>query len=382
MTKNVNKNCSTWVEIDKSALFHNLKQFIRLAGEKAKICPIIKSNAYGHDMTQAAKTLQNQPIWGFGVVNLEEALLLRQQGVKKPILVLSYANADLAAAIKADIAFSVYSLSFAQKLNQLASRLRKKVSIHVKVDVGTSRLGILPNHLFYFLDELKKLNHIKIKGLFSHLADSENQDWKFTYQQLHDFEKIIEVIEKAGFKIPLKHLSCSAAALGSSETHFDLIRLGISLYGLWPSESARRRARKNYPWLFLKPSLTWSAKIIQIKNLPKNTLIGYGGTYKTTKPIKLAVLPVGYWEGYDRRLSNKGEVLIKGRRCPILGRVCMNMMMVDVSRLKNLKVGERAVLIGQSENKNITADELAAKIDTINYEVVTRINPLIPRIYV
>ena len=382
MPKIKNKNFATWVEIEKSALFHNLNQFIRLAGHQAKICPIIKSNAYGHDMVQTAKTLQNQPIWGFGVVNLAEALILRQQGIRKPILVLSYVNADLAAGIKNNIVFSVYSLTFAKQLNQIAGRLRKKVLIHVKVDVGTSRLGILPEQVIDFLNELKSLSHVKIDGLFSHLADSENQDWKFTYKQLRDFENIIDKTEKAGLKIPLKHIACSAAALGDPATHFNLIRLGLSLYGLWPSLACRRRAKKNYSWFSLKPALSWYAKIIQIKNLPKNTLIGYGGTYKTRKPIKMAVLPLGYSEGYDRGLSNKGEVIVVGRRCPILGRVCMNMIMVDVSRLKNVKVGERATMIGRDGKEEITAEEMAAKIGTINYEVVTRINPLIPRIYV
>lgn len=382
MTKYQDNNLATWVEISKSALLNNLDQFTKLAGKAVKICPIIKSSAYGHDMGQAAKTLQNRPIWGFGVVNLVEALLLRRQGVRKPILVLSYVNADLKTGIKQNISFSVYSLTFAEKLNRLGKKLSKRVNIHLKIDVGTSRLGLLPQEMPVFLSKIKSFKNLKIEGMFAHFADSESLDWNFTLKQLVLFNKVIRQAENEGFKIPVKHMACSAAALGSKNTHFNMIRLGLSLYGLWPSDAIRRRAEKKYNWLSLKPALSWHTKIIQIKKLPKGSLIGYGGTYKTNKPVKLAVLPVGYYEGYDRRLSNKGEILVKGARCPVLGRVCMNMMMIDVSKIKNLKAGERATLIGKQKNIEITADELAEKINTINYEVVARINPLIPRLYV
>ncbi|MFA5070152.1 MAG: alanine racemase [Patescibacteria group bacterium] len=381
MAEAKNKYLSTWVEISKSALLHNLDQFIRLAGKMAKICPIVKSNAYGHDMCQTAKTLQKRPIWGFGVVNLEEGLLLRKNGIRKPILVLGYVNGDLKEGIQKNLAFSVYSLDLARQLNILALKQNKKVNIHLKVDVGTSRLGILPADLKNDIKEIKKLSNLRIEGIFSHLADSENKDWSFTRKQLRLFDKIIGLAEGRDQRIPLKHIACSAAALGSSDSLYDLIRPGISLYGFWPSRACRLKASKIYPWLSLKPALSWQTKIIQIKKLPPNTNIGYGRTFKTNRTVKLAVLPVGYAEGLDRRLSNKGEVLISGRRCPILGRVCMNMVMVDVSAVKKVRPGDKATLIGRQGRAEITAEELAADQNTINYEVVTRINPQVKRIF-
>ena len=200
--------------------------------------------------------------------------------------------------------------------------------------------------------------------------------------QLKQFNEILFELVKKRIDIPYKHFACSAAALVDSRTHFNLIRLGLSLYGLWPSPLAKKSALKKYPWLKLIPALTWKTKVVQVKEIPRGTKVGYGCSYVAKKKIKMAILAVGYWEGYDRGLSNKGTVIINNISCPVIGRVCMNLTIVDVSRVDNVKFGDAAVLIGRMGPKSISAQDVAEKIDTINYEIVTRINPILPRIFV
>jgi len=375
-------NLQTWVEISKSAIRHNLRQFLKITQKRAKIAPVLKANAYGHGLVECAYLLKNTPIWGICLVNLSEALILRNFGYLGRILVLSFADEDLYLALNKDITFSIYRLNFAKKLNNLAAKRKKRVKVHIKLDVGTNRLGIRVEEVVSFVKKLKSLKNLEIEGLFSHFADSESQDWRFTRFQIKKFNQAIKLLEKEGINIPLKHIACSAAAISSEETHYNLIRPGLSIYGLWPSPATRSKASRHFKNFTLKPALSWYTKIIQIKDVPAGSFVGYGRTYRTYKKTKIAVLPVGYWDGYDRRLSNKSFVLIKGRRCPVIGRVCMNMFMVDVSQLPQVRVGDKVTLIGQQGKEEITADELAALIGTINYEVTTRINPLIPRIYV
>ena len=223
---------------------------------------------------------------------------------------------------------------------------------------------------------------LNLRGVFTHYAASEDGDQTFTNQQTEKFTKVIDALEKQGINIPFKHAACSAATMINRQTRFNLIRPGIALYGLWPSPETKFLSGVKNKNIDLCPALTWKTRIIQVKNLPGRTTIGYDRTYQTKKKTKLAILPVGYWDGYDRKLSNCGEVLIGGRRCPVRGRVCMNLTMVELPARLRAKVGDEAVLLGRQGKEEITAEELAQKIGTINYEVVTRINPLIIRKYV
>jgi len=230
---------------------------------------------------------------------------------------------------------------------------------------------------------IKKYPQINIEGIYTHYANIEDTtNHSYARQQLKRFKEAIELLKKNGIKIPLKHTACSAAVILFPETYFDMVRLGISMYGLWPSPetfvSAKEKSRK----LNLEPALTWKTKIAQIKQIKAGTPISYGLTERVSQDSKIAVLPIGYWDGYDRKLSGIGNVLIRGRRCKVLGRVCMNMIIVDVSHISDVKLEDEVVLLGKQESEEITADELAQKIGTINYEVVTRINPLIPRIVI
>jgi len=234
-----------------------------------------------------------------------------------------------------------------------------------------------------FIKKVKKLPGLNLSGIFTHYASSEDSDQNFTNQQTDKFTRVIDALEKQGIVIPFKHAACSAAAIINRQTRFNLIRLGITLYGLWPSPDTKFLSDVKNRRIDLQPALTWKTRIIQIKNLSAHTTIGYDRTYQTKKKIKLAILPVGYWDGYDRKLSNCGEVLIGGQRCLVRGRVCMNLTMVEIpDTIISPKVGDEAVLLGRQGKDEISAEELAQKIGTINYEVVTRINPLIIRQYI
>lgn len=373
---------TTWVEIKKQAILYNLRQFRKLIGPKVKLMAVVKSEAYGHGMIKVARIVQKGADW-LAIVNLQEALGLRKAGIKAPVLVLSYWQPDLAnLAIKKNIDLVVYSLAQAKLLSRLAKKLKKKAFVHIKVDTGTSRMGISVDKALEFFRKIKKLPGVEIRGVFTHYASSEEYNQTYTNWQTERFKKLLNQLEKEGSQPLLVHAACSASTIVNPGTHFDMARIGISMYGLWPSEETERLAKAQKIPFKLKPVLSWYARIVQIKTLPKNTCVGYGCTYKTKKKTKIAIVPVGYYEGYDRHLSKKGEVLIHGRRCKLLGQVCMNLTIVDVTRISNVRVGDRVVLIGKDRKEKITAKELAKKIGTINYEIVSRINPNIPRIYV
>ncbi len=372
------KESFSWLEINKSALIFNLKQYRRIIGPKIKLMAIIKSNAYGHGMVGVAKIIEPKVDW-FGVVNLAEALELRKNKIRRPILVLSYySKNDLKDAILKNVSLVIYNLDRAKLLSRLGKELRRTARIQIKIDTGTSRLGILGQDAGEFIRQVQKLPNLKIEGVFSHFAASE-ENQSYTQKQLEQFNKVLAEFETAD-QI-LKHFASSAATLIRKDSHYNLIRLGIALYGLWPSDQTRKDTLKKYPWFKLEPALTWKTKIIQIKNLPARTYVGYGCSYRTKRKTKLAILPIGYWEGFDRHLGNQGEVLIGGQRCPILGRICMNLTMVDATEVKNVKENNEVVLIGRQGQEEIRAEDLARKVGTINYEVVTRINPLLPRLY-
>jgi len=371
-------NPLVWVEIGKSALSHNLKQFKKIIGPQVRLMAVVKSNAYGHGLLEIAKLCDSSREVGMlCTVNLSEALILKQKGIKKPILVLSYYSLDkkeITKAIKQKIHLAVYDSRQYRYLNNLAGKLKRKAKIHFKVDTGTSRLGLTAEESLAEIKKIIRLKYLQLAGLFTHLATAEETNQSFTKRQTALFSKLIGQLDRNNIFIPLKHAACSAAILLNKAGHFDAVRLGLSLYGLWSLEDGQK-IKKKYP---LKPVLSWKARVIQVKEISKGGTVGYGRTYRAKKKIKIAILPVGYNEGYDRKLSSRGEVLIKGAKCKVLGRVCMNLIMVDVSG-KDVKVNDEAVLIGRQGRVEITVEELAEKIGTINYEAITRINPLLPR---
>ncbi len=371
----------TWVEINKNNLLHNLEQFKKLVGDNVKIMGVVKANAYGHGLIEVADVISEKVDW-FGVDSLSEALKLREIGLKKPILVLGYTELkDLKEAVKNNISLTVYNKETIEKLGKIPihnPNLNPK--IHIKIETGTARQGVLENEILEFIKFVKQYPSIEIQGISTHYANIEDTtDSSFAKAQLEIFSRVAEILKKEGVT-PLRHTACSAATILFPETRFEMVRLGISMYGIWSSKETKAVAKNKNLELDLKPALTWKTIIAQIKNLPAGTPVGYGLTERVSRDSKIAILPIGYYDGYDRKLSSIGNVLIRGKRCKVLGRVCMNMIIVDVTDLQKVELEDEVVLLGRQGKEEISAEDLAQKIGTINYEVVTRINPLILRI--
>ena len=368
---------ATWVEIDATAFAHNIALYKSTVGS-ALFAPVIKSNAYGHDIEQIALLCdKNIHVDYLCVVALSEAIFLRTRGIRKPLLVLSILDSDFEHLAELDIATVVYDLATAQKINTIGARYSKKISIHVKVDTGLSRLGFLYSDAVKNIIFLHELPFITLQGIFTHFASSESSDTTFTTLQLDRFQNILMQLNLAGIDIPLRHTSCSAAITAHPKSHYNFVRAGVGIYGLWPSPENKYRTQNSYPEFSLQSVLSWKTRIIQIKEIPLGSSVGYDQTHHVSRATRIAILPVGYWDGFDRRFSNNGIVIIHGQAAPILGRIAMNLCMVDITML-HAEVGDVVELLGNAAD--ITADALAQRCDTINYEVVTRINPLLPRI--
>lgn len=374
---------ASWVEISSAALAHNILQYRAIIGPQRQLAVVIKSNAYGHGMLEVARVCETQPAvdW-LCVVSLSEALQLRHAGIKKSILVLSYIDADLVEAVRYDIDLVLYDQQTLQELAAHAVRLQKMVHVHVKVDTGLSRLGLLPDEAFSLIMQAQELPFVKVRGLFTHLAESEKNQSSFVNGQLARFAELREKLVAHGITIPWIHFSCTAALVSVLDDSYTFGRFGLGLYGLWPSKENRLCAQERFPAMQLKPVLTWKAKIVQIKRVAAGNFVGYARTFKTERDSVLAVLPIGYWEGYDRKLSNQGLVLINNQVAPVVGRISMNITIIDITDIDHasLAVGQEVILLG--DHSEISAEAMAAKAGTINWEVVTKINPLLPRVMV
>lgn len=377
----------TWVEISKSALRNNLNVFKRRIGKDVSIMAVVKANAYGHGLIEIAKTAQQEGIEWFGVDRVEDGVLLRANGIKGHVLLMGYmVPANLEIALKHDLSFVAYEQEIIVRLRQLSKKgLLKKypAKIHLKIETGTGRQGLEGQELIAFANDLKDIPGVTIEGLYTHYANIEDTtDHTFAEKQLARFTTEKARLEKVGITARFSHTACSAATILFPETHFNLIRLGISMYGLWPSKETHAVALRSHREIKLKPVLSWKTTVAQVKSYAKGTSIGYGLSESLTRNSKIAVLPVGYWDGFDRGLGSIGSVLIGGNRCKIVGRICMNMMMADVTDLKKVASGDEVILLGTHKKENISAEEIAGKIGTINYELVTRINPALERILV
>ncbi len=374
-----------WIELKEKALEHNLAQFRGLLGEDRSLLAMVKANAYGHGMIPVAKTALRSGADWLGVNSVDEGLTLRRSGITCPILSVGYIPSDqLVQAVRNDIRMTVYNHESIEKLEKICQELNKKVYLHIKVETGTYRQGLSEGQVVPFIKKIRSYKGLVIEGISSHFANIEDTtDHSYARHQLHRFKNFIKMIEEQGVKAPLKHIACSAAVILFPETYFNMARVGIGMYGLWPSNevyvSSLLRERPRFD---LKPVLSWKARIAQVKKVPKGEFIGYGCTYKTTRETALAIIPVGYYDGYSRSLSNVSYVLIKGKRAAIRGRVAMNFIMADVTDIPGIKVEDPVVLIGEEGDDSITVDKIASLTGTINYEITARINPDIPRVLV
>ncbi len=375
----MNEKSLSYIEISKDNLIHNIKQFRGLLKKGTKIASVIKSNAYGHGDIEVVKIIA--PYTDYFQVNSVEELERVRRVTKKPILVFGYLNDDgIKKAIKLNAIISAFDLIHLLKINYISGVLKKKTKVHVAIDSYLGREGIMPSQIENFILEIKKLKNIELDGIYSHFANIEDtMNFTHAQRQIDMYHEYVEIFKKNGYKKLKTHISATSGILvyEKGNSLHSIVRLGIGLYGMWPSEHLQYLNKKK---IILKPALRWVTHIAQIKILPPNHPIGYGLTYITKKATKIAVIPQGYADGLPRILSNIGEVLIKGKRAKILGRVAMNMTVVDVSKIKDVLPEDEVIILGRQAKVEITAEQIAKESDTINYEATTRISALLPRI--
>ncbi len=349
--------------VDLGALAHNYRQLRSLCAPQVKMLAVVKADGYGHGLLPVSRKLAQAGVDYLGVGSLEEGLALRQAGLTLPILLLlGILPREAERAMAADLEVALFRRDVAGALAAAARSQAKKARAHLKVDTGMGRLGLLPGEVPAFLAGLKEYRHLQVVGLISHLAVADQEDKAYTLRQLQEFCNLLAALRQQGWPLPLSHISNSAALWEHREAHLNLVRPGLMLYGSPPSPDRP-------PPVELRPVMSLTTQVLQVKRLPPESSISYGCTYTTADWCDLAVLPVGYCNGYNRLLSNRGAALVHGRRAPIRGRVCMNLTMVEVTGIEGVQEGDRITLLGRDGDDQIRAEELAAWADTINYEV-------------
>ncbi len=377
------------IEISKKNLIHNIKQFRNFAKKGTEFAVAVKGNAYGHGEKEIIEITEPY-IDFFQVDSFEELVILRKSSTKKTFILGYVGKADLFEAVKLGCLLSIFSIEQLKEVNKVAGKLKVKQEIHVPVDAHLGREGFLLEELPNLLKEIKKSRNIKLAGLYAHFANIEDtKDFSHAQKQINQYKNAIKLTDKfCAIYLPdcregiQTHISATSGLLVYEKgdgTH-PLVRLGIGVYGMWPSKYLKT-IYKSFK-INLKPVITWKTKIAKVKILQKGATIGYGLTYTTEKKMKIAIIPQGYADGLDRGFSNNGYVLVRGKRCRILGRVHMNMCAVDVDHISNVKNEDEVVILGHQGQEEITAEEMARRINTINYEITTRISPLLPRIVV
>ncbi len=365
-----------WAEINLDAIKNNMKEIKNLVGDK-EIIAVVKANAYGHGALDVAPVLLENGASKLAVAIITEADELRNSGIKAPIMILGYTPLSFGEdLIDNQIEQTVYDLEYAKELSHLAESLGKKAKIHIALDTGMGRIGFLPNDdSLEKVLEICKLPGIEVVGLFTHFSTSDEEDKTYTFEQFSKLKAFNEKLEKNGVNIPLKHASNSGAILDLPETYLDGVRCGIISYGYYPSEEVKKENLK------LTPALTLKTTIAYVKELDKDMYVSYGRTHKTEKKSKIATLPIGYADGYSRLLSGKAKVIINGQFANVIGRICMDQCMVDVTHIDNIKTGDEVILLGEEDGVKFDANDMAEIMGTINYEILCMISHRVPRIY-
>jgi alanine racemase len=383
-------NPLTCAEIDLNAYAHNIRELRRATQPQARLMAVVKANGYGHGAKEVARTALQHGAEFLGVARLQEAVELRKAGLEAPILIFGYSSPDSAPTlIDNELTQTIYSPTTAQALSEQAARRGKKIKVHIKVDSGMGRLGLLleepaavaPRNspsagIVSDVEAISRLGNLEVDGIFTHFATSDSADKSYANRQLKRFTEFLNRLDRAGLTPPMKHAANSAALIDLPDSHLDLVRPGIATYGLYPSDEVNQRG------VALKPVMTLKSRIIHLKKVPAGFHISYGITYRTQKPTTIATVPIGYADGYNRLLSSRGYMVVHGKRVPVVGRVCMDLTMLDVGALKDVNIEDEVVAFGQQGNQAVTADELAATLNTINYEIVTSITARVPRVYI
>lgn len=367
----------TYAKINLSAIRHNILEVRRNIKKETKIMAIVKADAYGHGAVPVAKALCDI-VDAYGVATIEEALELRENGLKQMILILGYTGECwYEEVVRNHISQTIYTYEMAKKLSDIAVSLGKKTSIHIKLDTGMGRIGFAPTkENAKIVKAISQLPGIIIEGLFTHFARADEKTIAPAKEPFDKYMAFVKMLEEEGIDIPIKHVSNSASIIGFPEANLDMVRSGITTYGLYPSEDVRKDV------LILKPAMEWKTKVSYVKTVEAGTSIGYGGTFTAKKTMRIATIPVGYADGMKRALSGCGRVIIRGQYAPIVGRVCMDQFMVDVSEITDVKEGEEVTIFGVDGKASIPVEEIAGLSHSFNYEFVCSVSNRVPRMYV
>jgi len=365
----------TYAQVDLSAIAFNLKRIAEKVAP-ARIMAVVKANAYGHGALEVARVALETGASYLAVALLEEGIELREQGIKAPILVFGGAFPDeMGEFLQHDLDVTVYSERQIKALSQEARRLGKRARVHVKVDTGMGRVGVAWQEAVPFAQRIVRNPYLYLVGLYTHFATSDMKDKSFACTQWERFSRVIQELEDSGVQVPIKHAANSGAILDLPETYLDMVRPGIMIYGYYPSAETT----ESVP---LRPAMTLKSRVIQVKEVPEGTGISYGHTYVTPRATRIATIPVGYADGYNRLLSNQGEVLIRGRKYRVVGRVCMDQIMADVGLDSDVQVGDEVVLFGRQGDQEVSVYDICRKLHTIPYEVCCWVSARVPRVYV
>ncbi|MFH1406626.1 MAG: alanine racemase [Candidatus Omnitrophota bacterium] len=363
-----------WIEVNLNAIEKNLALARKITPKNTKVLAVVKADAYGHGAVPVAKKLCNCGVDYLAVASIEEAQELRNAKIRSPILILGVVHpSQLKDALKLNLTLTLFTKTMIKALSKQAKTQNKIVPVHIKIDTGMGRLGVWFEDAMDFIIEAAASRNLKLEGIFTHLSAAD-EDREYTLSQLSHFNKLIANLDERGIRILFKHAANSMGTLGYKQAHFNMIRPGLMLYGLYPDNNTKKQH-------MLFPAMSFKARVVWLKETPKGRYISYGHTYVTQKNTMLASIPVGYSHGYPRTLSNKAHVLIGGKRAPVAGRICMDQTMVDVGLLKTVKLGDEVCLLGEQKNDKITAEYLADLCGTISYEIVCWISRRVPRIY-
>ena len=368
-----------YARIDLDAIAYNMKQMKQRLNPNTKIMAVIKADGYGHGAVPIAQMLEKVDyIWGFAVATLDEAVVLKNENIQKPVLVLGCVFPDqYLEMLKHDIRMNVYTEEMARAISKMAEKENLTAYMHIKLDTGMARLGFdMSDKSVAEITNIAAMNNVCMEGVFTHFAKADEIDKTFTKKQMRDFAQMCKKLEMHGVKFQYEHCANSAAIVDIPEADFDLVRAGISTYGLYPSDEVNKGN------VILKPALSLKSHVAFVKDIQKGTPISYGGTFVSNKEMTVATIPVGYADGYPRNLSNIGSVLIRGQRAPILGRVCMDQFIVDVTHIRDVAFGDKVTLIGQDGDECITVEDLGDLSGRFNYEFICDLGKRIPRVYV
>jgi alanine racemase len=379
----------TWAEIDLEALAHNYREFKRLTAPGADIMAVVKADGYGHGAVQVARTALANGARFLAVARLEEAIQLRESGIAAPILLFGYSPPDYVDKLASlNIWASINSLDAAMALSSRAVQQSKTVCAHIKVDTGMGRLGVMADEIALSENAgeehdntvktilaITALPNIKIEGIFTHFANADSLNKSHARDQLAIFTNLLDTLKNQGIEFKYRHAANSAATIEMPDSHLDLVRPGISQYGLWPSPEVDRSL------IDLKPVMAIKSRIIQVKEVGPGFKVSYGSTHVTAAQTRIATIPIGYADGYDRILSSRGHMLVRGKRAPIIGRVCMDLTMLDVGHIPETGLDDEVVILGTQGTETMTADEIAERVGTINYEIVSSLTSRVPKIF-